>query len=152
MLNTQDFKDFQKTLAILFFAMLAGQIIFALVSLWLVSSGAFEATPALRNPFLMIVPLLVFGGFIAGNYQGRRLLLKAQEAETPEEKLNIYRSSMLMRFALPEGPSLMAIIAFLLTGERLFLGFTGMILFYFVTLYPSATRISNDLEFPDEDR
>ncbi|HRW70466.1 hypothetical protein, partial [Lentimicrobium sp.] len=83
--NNLYFKDFQKTLAILFFAMLAGQVFFALVSLWLVSSGAFEATSALRNPFLMIVPLFVFGGFIAGNYLGRRLLLKAQEAEAPEE-------------------------------------------------------------------
>lgn len=150
MTDRKAIQDFQRGMAIIYFAMMAGQVLFLFLSLALVTTGKVQTDPELRNLFLIMVPLFVLFGFLVGNLTGRRLLMQAREAGAQEEKLNNYRTSMLMRYACLEAPSLLAIVAFLLTGERMFLGFTGMILFYFVSLFPSEMRIINDLELPEK--
>jgi hypothetical protein len=150
MLNHPQFKEFQKSLAIVFFALLAGQVFFALISLGLVSQGVIVEEPLIRNIGLIIIPLLVLVGFVGSRFLGSRMLMKAKMAQDTEDKFNQYRSAFILRLALLETPGFFAIIAFMLTGERIFLGFLGILLFYFVTLFPSESRIIAELK-PEED-
>jgi len=145
MQNHPQFKDFQKSLAIVFFALLGSQIVFALVALGLISSGLEIANPEFRTYGLIIVPFLVLAGFIASRFVPAKLHERARTSNDIEEKFNHYRSALIIRLGLLETPSFFAIIAYLFTGERLFLGFVGMILFYFITLFPSENRIISDL-------
>lgn len=150
MLNHPQFKEFQKSLIIVFFALLAGQVFFALVSLGLVSQGIILEEPQVRNIGLVAVPLLVLVGFVGSRFLSSRMLMKARMTQKIEDKFNQYRSAFILRLALLETPGFFAIIAFMLTGERIFLGFLGILLFYFVTLFPSESRISAELS-PEED-
>ncbi|MDY0102567.1 MAG: hypothetical protein RBS07_06475 [Lentimicrobium sp.] len=150
MLNHPQIKEFQKSLAIVFFALLAGQVIFALVSLGLVSQGMIPAEPQLRNIGLIVIPFLVFFGFMGSRLIGSRMLMKARMALDTEDKFNQYRSAFILRLALLETPGFFAIVAFMLTGERIFLGFLSILLFYFVTLFPSESKIIAELGPEDE--
>ncbi|MBW6492446.1 MAG: hypothetical protein K0B15_14780 [Lentimicrobium sp.] len=151
MLNQPQFKSFQKSLSVIFFALLSGQVLFALVSLALRSSGFDLVHPEIRTWGFIIIPILVFSGFIASRFLSARLLEKARISEDMEEKYDHYKTALIIRLGLLETPSFFAIVAFLLTGERLFLGFVGMILFYFITLFPSDTRIISELNAGEED-
>ncbi len=150
MLNHPQFKEFQKSMAIVFFALLAGQVFFALISLGLVSQGIIIGEPQMRNIGLVAIPLLVLVGFVGSRFLGSRMLSRARMEQNIEEKFIQYRSAFILRLALLEAPGFFAIIAFMLTGERIFLGFLGILLFYFVTLFPSESRIIAELT-PEED-
>jgi hypothetical protein len=52
---------------------------------------------------------------------------------------------------LLEGPSFFAIVVYLLTGDYLFLGMSGLIMIVFFTLKPSAERAVNDMELHSEE-
>lgn len=146
MQNHPRFREFQQSMAIIFFAMLGGQVVFSLVSLGLVSKGFVTPVPGFRETGLLIVPLLVFSGYMAGRLLGKKMMEKAMSTDDVEEKLNLSRTALIIRLAALETPGLFAIVAFLFTGERLFLGFTGVLLFYFITLFPSDARIISDLD------
>lgn len=146
MQNHPRFREIQQSMAIIFFAMLGGQVVFAMVSLGLVSKGFVTPVPGFRETGLLVVPLLVFSGYMASRFMGKNMLAKAIKTDDAEEKLNLSRTALIIRLAALETPCLFAIVAFLLTGERLFLGFTGVLLFYFITLFPSDARIISDLE------
>lgn len=151
MLNQPQFKTFQKSLTIIFFAILGGQLMFALVALALRSTGFETVHQEIRSWGFIIIPLLVFSAYIASRYLSARIMEKARVSENIEEKYNHYRTALIIRLGLLEAPSFFAIVAFLLTGERLFLGYVGIILFYCITLYPSDTKIISELHAEEED-
>lgn len=150
MLNHPQFKEFQKALAIVFFALLAGQIFFALISLAVHNFGVGMADAELRIIGFFIVPFLVLAGFISSRFFSARLVKKARMEHNMDEKYNKYRTAVLVRLSLLEAPGFFAVIAFLLTGERLFLEFLAILLFYFITLFPSEANIIADLG-PEEE-
>ena len=53
------------------------------------------------------------------------------------EKMEDYRSACIVKYALLEGPSLLAILSFLITGDIPFLGMTGFIIAIFLTMKPT---------------
>ena len=61
-------------------------------------------------------------------------------------KLNAYRSIVIIRDALFEFPSLLAVISFMLTGEMLFLALTGSLITLFVYVRPTKDRVIRDLQ------
>ena len=150
MLNHPQLKEFQKSLAIVYFAMLVGQIFFALISLAIHKYGNELANDQLRTIGFIAVPVLVLAGFISSRFFSSRLVEKAIMEQDVAEKFNLYRTAIIVRLGLLETSGFFAIITFLLTGERLFLGFLGVLLFYFVTLFPSELKIVEELN-PEEE-
>lgn len=150
MLNHPKFKEFQKSSAIIFFAMLVGLIIFALISLAIHNYGGGFANAELRTIGFIVVPFFVLVGIVFSRIFSNRLMGKAILEQDIEEKFNKYRSALIVRLAMLETPGIIAISMFLLTGERFFLGFLGILLFYFVTLFPSEPKIMSEL-YPDEE-
>ena len=151
MLNHPQFKEFQKSLAIVFFAMLVGLILFVLTSLAVHKYGDTMANAKLRTIGFAAVPFLVLAGIVSSRFFSNRLVVKARMEENMEEKFNKYRTASIVRIGLLETPGIFAIIAFLMTGERFFLGFLGILLFYFVTLFPSEPKVISELNPEEED-
>ena len=150
MLNHPKFQEFQKSSAIIFFAMLLGLIIFALISLAIHNYGGGFLNAELRTIGFIAVPFFVLAGIVCSRIFSNRLMRKAIVEKDIEEKFNKYRSALIVRLAMLETPGLIAISTFLLTGERFFLGFLGILLFYFVTLFPSEPKIMSEL-YPEEE-
>lgn len=150
MLNHPNFKEYQKSLAIIYFAMLVGQIFFVLISLGIHNYGGGMADDQLRIIGFIAVPVLILAGFVSSRFFYVRLVKKARIEQDVDEKFNKYRTAVIVRLGLLETPGIFAIIIFLLTGERMFLGFLGILLFYFVTLFPSDSNIIAELN-PEEE-
>jgi hypothetical protein len=148
----QTVKSYFMALQIVYFALIAGQLIFAFLSFYLIRSGLFDGEQAeLRNIFIYIVPVFVVGGLFISHLLFKSFLNNAKGKISLYEKLTYYRSALIIRYALLEGPSFFAIVVYLLTGDYLFLGMSGLIVLIFFTLKPSVERAINDLELNSEE-
>lgn len=148
----QTVKSYFLAIRILYYALIAGQLVFALLTFYLIMSGLYDGEQMeLRNTFIFIVPVFVVGGLFASNILFKNFLNTARGKKNLYEKLSFYRSALIIRYALLEGPSFFAIVSFLLTGDYLFLGLSGLIILVFFTLNPTVEKAVNDLELHSEE-
>jgi hypothetical protein len=139
-------------LQIVYYALIAGQVIFAFLTFYLIRSGLFDSEQTeLRNIFIYIVPIFVVGGLLISHLMYKSLLNNAKGNKNLYDKLTTYRSALIIRYALLEGPSFFAIVVYLLTGDYLFLGMSGLVILVFFTLKPTVERAINDLELHSEE-
>ena len=68
-------------------------------------------------------------------------------------KLDAYRAALILRYALLEGPSMFAIVVYLVTGGIIFILLAALIVFYFVTIRPNKENVIKDLDLnPNEEQ
>ncbi|MBN2814221.1 MAG: hypothetical protein JXQ80_09105 [Bacteroidales bacterium] len=142
-----------KALKIIHAAMAIGQILFAALMTFLVMAGLLPAIDgSLANILLIVSVFLIISGTIASQLLFQSRLNLARKETTLTGKLAVYRSALIIRYALIEAPSLFTIIAALLTGNPLFLLLAGMIIVFFLALYPSAARMALHLGLEPEEK
>jgi divalent metal cation (Fe/Co/Zn/Cd) transporter len=147
----QTTQQYFKVLTILHYALITGVLLFALIAFALQSLNMFGENEELRNVFLYIVPLVALGGVIGGSMMYKKQVNEIKNKNSLAEKLEAYRAIFIMRDALLEGPSLFAIIAYLLTGEILFLALTGSLVAIFILVRPSKDKLAKDLELSSDE-
>jgi MFS family permease len=148
----QSSKEYFHALQIIYFALIAGQVLFGLLTFYLIQSGLFDGDQKdLRNIFIYIVPVFVVGGIFGSHIMFKKVLNEAKRKPSLYEKISAYRSALIVRYALLEGPSFFGIVVFLITGDYLFLGMNGLIIAVFFTLMPTVNRAVNDLELSAND-
>jgi len=148
----QTSKEYFKAMQIVYYALIAGQVLFALLSFYLIRTGSFDGEQSeLRNIFIYIVPVFVVGGLFGSNIMFKKALAEAKRKPRLVDKMAYYRSALIIRYALLEGPSFFGIVVYLITGDYLFLGMSGLIIAVFFTLKPGPDRAVNDLELSSDE-
>ena len=131
---------------ILFLALLAGQIIFGLLVLFVVNNGKMQfSIPPATDMFLIIVPVIALTSVAAGIFIFKLLLKKIAETEDMLAKLQLYLSATVIRLALIEGPSLLAIVCSMLTNNLFYIAISFLLIVYMISLRPTSYRIDNDI-------
>ena len=103
--NQMTTKAYFKALTIVYFALVAGQVVFALLALFLVQTGKLgDGGEELSNIFLYVLPFFVVGGILGSNIMFKKSLAEAKNKTGLLEKMNYYRSALIIRYALLEGP------------------------------------------------
>ena len=141
-----------KSITIIFSAFLMGQVIFAAIAYFLVSTGRFESRLSeLEKIFMVLVPVMIVGGRLAGKAFYDKRIQTAQNTKTAAEKLEIYRGATILRYAMLEGPVLFGIIGYLLTGSDMLILFVaaGILLFYM--LKPTKAKAASELQVSEFD-
>ncbi|MGZ3812336.1 MAG: hypothetical protein ACXVB0_16805 [Mucilaginibacter sp.] len=136
--------QFLKTIIIIHFALLAGQLLFAVVAFSLAVKVYFGVKDW-NDAFMYVGPALAIGGVLAGNFMFRQQLNALAGKNTLSEKISVYQSATIIRFALLEGPSLFSIVAFMLGGNLFFLVISGLLILYMLMLRPAKDRVESDL-------
>lgn len=123
--------DFQ-SLNVIAFALMAGVALFAATVFYLISSGSQPGSQAIISPSM---DLLLVGGVSLVCLTLSRIISGKLLDGFPQEKrqdfqtaLGGYRSAIILRFALLEGPGLLACVFALVTGNLNFLLITGFML------------------------
>jgi hypothetical protein len=143
---SQTSREYFKSLQIIFLALLAGQVIFAAVAYWLRSGQFVSVTEQLGSGFIFIVPAFIAGGLAAGWLIFKSRIRAAAEKTSLMEKMSDYRAVLIIRFAFLEGPTMLAVVAYLITGNQWFLGMAVIVMLVFLFLRPSRTRAVKDLQ------
>jgi hypothetical protein len=151
-------EGFLRSISIIHLALLAGQVIFGIVA-YAQSTRVYFGVNNMDDMFIFIVPVVAIGGFMAGYLIFKQQLVIIRGKRTLGEKVISYQTALIMRYALLEGPSLLAIVAYLLNGNLFYLAVAGLLMLYFLFLRPTMEKVENDLdlnfneklEFLDED-
>lgn len=135
-----------KTLAFTHVALLAFQMLFAIVA-FAQTSRMYFGVMNMNDQFVFIAPVLALGGFLGGYLIFKKQKYLLREKGSLEEKLTGYQSALITRFMLLQGPAVFAIVAYLLSGNIFFLFVTGLMSVYFIFLRPTREKIERDLHF-----
>lgn len=134
-------------------ALIIGQLFFLAIAIYLVINkvtGFGEAN--LDDVFIFVIPIFAVTSIGASYFVFKGKLNKLKESPSLEQKLVEYRSAQIIRWALLEGPSFLTIIAFLLTGQFLFVGIVAVIIMFFIPTFPNRSRFEKDLELTWEEK
>ncbi len=135
-----------KTLAFTHVALLAFQMLFAIVA-FAQTSRVYFGVMNMNDQFVFIAPVLALGGFLGGYLIFKKQKYLLREKESIQERLTGYQSVLITRFMLLQGPAVFAIVAYILSGNIFFLFITGLISVYFIFLRPTREKIESDLRF-----
>jgi hypothetical protein len=135
-----------KTLAFTHVALLAFQMLFAIVALARTSRMYFGVMN-MDDRFVFIVPVLALGGFFGGYLIFKKQKYVLREKESVQERLTGYKSVLITRFVLIQGPAIFAIAAYILSGNVFFLFIIGLMSAYFIFLRPTREKMESDLRF-----
>jgi hypothetical protein len=138
-------ENFVKSISIIHLALLAGQVIFAIVA-YAQSVKVFFGVHYMDDAFMYIVPLAAIGGFIAGYTIFKKQLAAIHTKKSLGEKIIGYQTALIIRYALIEGPCLLAIVAYMLNNNLFYLGVAGLLILYFIFLRPTMEKVENDLD------
>lgn len=139
--------EYFKVLQIIFYALVAGQVMFGFVALLLIQMAGFNAElQDLENILLIIVCVFVFSGYLGSRIFFQVRMKSARARNSLAEKMDDYRGAVIIRFALLEGPSMLSIIAYLITGLWAFLIIAAFIIVIFFALRPTPDKAINDLQ------
>lgn len=140
-------KDFFKSVQIIHLALITGVIILGIFAYSFHYIGIeMEGGKDLNFDLIYVVPVFAIAGIIASNLVFKQKLKECIARPNLKEKLNCYRSALIIKFALIEGSSFFALVAFLLTGDLLYLGFAAILVVVFITYIPSKEKSIVDLE------
>ena len=146
MIKNQPQSGYFKTLSILFYALLAGQVIFLLVVTGLTVSGFVEPDEALGAMLLYAAPVLLLGSSVLAKTIYKRRLPEIAAIVSLADRLAQYRGLSVLRFALVQGSVLFAIVSFMITGSQPIALIAAAGILFFITLRPTKEKIIQDLQ------
>ena len=143
-----------RNISILFTALCTGIILFAGVSLAVNRfNGPFIPENNFSYPGLgVLVIFTVICLYLAHFNYNKQMRPELLTQLSLPKKLDHYRSALIKYMAFLEGPAILSIIAFLLTGYFRFLAITFILLLNMYLKRPSKMRMSNDLKLSSNEQ
>ncbi len=135
--------DTFKQLKIIFVALALGQILYFVVTLFLIQNDTVIPNKDFSTAGGFIVPLVVVLMVVASKLLYNRDINSKIEAGD-EEKIITYRISNIVKFALLEGANLFSITFYLLTGDFLYVGMFVIVMGIFLVNYPGKEKFMTD--------
>jgi len=143
----QTSKEFFLNLTILHASLIIGQVLFIVIFFYMNSSGTEgSGGEDLDQVFQLIIPIAVIGGLFGSMVLPNRRLQAIKGETDIKEKLANYRGAMILKYALLEGPALIAIVGYYITDTIYYLGFALILIVAQLIYRPTRDRTANDLE------
>jgi hypothetical protein len=132
-------KNYFLTLNILFFGLLMGPAMLAMVAMVLIQTGTFVPLidDALSSLFGIAVPAVGIGAFYASKILFEKRMPAVIALPTLDEKLDGYRTELILKYALLESPAIFAFLAYLLTGTMLLFAIGAAMLLFMLMVRPT---------------
>jgi hypothetical protein len=135
------------TMRIIHFAMMAGLVLFGVVTFYLNSANSEIVTHPQRDALLLVAgafTLMAVG--LSPILFKQQLTSKLTESDDLRSKLAKYQTAHLIRSAVLEGAGLFATVISMLTRESMTLAALAIIIGVFVLSIPSAFSLERDLQ------
>ncbi len=151
--QNQTSKEYFNSLTIIHAALIAGQLMFIGVLVYLNRSESPTSYSENHNDiFLILAPVLAILGILGGFFITKNRLESIDKRTELKDKLEHYRTTLIIKFALLEGPSLFSLVCFLLSGNYMFLGLSAILILILFTYRPTKEKTMRDLELSHKDR
>ena len=145
-------KQYFKTLTILFYALIIGQII--MIGIAFLSPFFLEktiVTAKLQMYIILLVSFICIFGFSSVRAVFKNKLKQLSQKKDLVEKMQKYQNLTIAKYATLEGCSFCAAIATFLTGDTILLTFSLLMLMLIFVDKPSCYKAMKDLNLSSED-
>ncbi|MBI9066976.1 MAG: hypothetical protein JEZ09_06765 [Salinivirgaceae bacterium] len=139
------------------FAMVFGLLSFFVIALFLkepISREELilsEIKPSLINVYFLILGIFSFFGLIVGEILSRKKIEQARTKILLIEKVNEYMAAKIIKYAMLEAPTLLAIVFYLMAPLLGFVVLTIALLALLLISYPSKSRIIQELNLKKQE-
>lgn len=141
-----------KALKILFDALFVGQAVFIAAAFFVIKQKVIIPSQNIENIFLPVSIVVALSCIILGAGIFKTRLQKLNDVQLPlQEKFVQYRTNSIIRWALLEGPCLLAVTGYLVTANQLFLLIAGILLLVFTSTAPAKSKVCAHLGINNED-
>jgi len=130
-------RTFFSTLALIHAGMMIGPVLLLSIAFYINASGGYMKNLEI-DMLNWIISLLAMGGIASSRLIFRIKISKAKSIENFKSRLLAYQKALFIRWALLEGPALVAVIGYLISGEVLFFYIAVMLIV--VHLFSRVTR------------
>ncbi len=151
--KAQTTKEYFKSLTILHFALLIGQVLFGIVTFYINSTNTVGFDYVIQNDiFLLVAPVLFIGGILSSTLIAKHQLKMNKAKTILKAKLGGYMSTLIIKLAILEGVSLCMLVFYYMTANLLFLLLSGLTIVLFIMNRPTKEKAINDLELNQKER
>lgn len=137
-----------RSMQIIYGALITGVLLFGMVAIFVLQTADL-------NTFsldVMGMVAIVFGitGSALGQYLYNTKLQSVKNADT-STKLQTWKTVLITRTALIEGPCLFAVVNLLIGGGQLFVIVYALLLAWMASNFPTRMKVKSDLDISDEE-
>ena len=137
--------NYIKNLRIIYFLTLISPILLIGVFSLTIEKGTVMLNDSINEVFQYLIPVFGLIFISLGFVIFKKRLKSIRTEENQETKLQLYRGIFVQRIAFIEGVAIFAAVAFVLTLNTLFIAYTLLTLAFYAPVFPSNTRIKNEL-------
>lgn len=143
-------KTFLRTLTIIHTALCAGLMLFAGFVYY--KNGAFTARMDQQAIFIYVVPIVAIAGYFISQLLFKKRLEAISKEEKLATKLGKYQVASILKYALLEGPAILALLAYYWSGNALHLVIAIALIAYLLVQRPTADKIKRELPLTYEEQ
>lgn len=138
------------TIFIIYIALLVGQLLFFGVTFYLTADNTAEPDPD-NDVFLYVALTLSLGAITGGMAVTRKKLVEIRAMSGIIQKVDAYKTMMIIQLAMLESANLFAIVSFLITANYLLAGIAGIGIAAFIALIPLKPKVLRAIEVHEYD-
>jgi uncharacterized membrane protein len=146
-MNKLSLNKYFKNLLLFYMTLIFIQLVFILVSLHIRSKGYITDEYDTWNFLKYVVPILAIIALFTGKNSYKRIIVKARKKSTLAKKLASYRKAFMIQFMFWLAPSLVSILAYMLTGNWVYVTISGLIIILFIINRPGIEKARKELDF-----
>ena len=104
--KSQTSREYFRTLQIIFYSLIAGQVIFGLVAFFIHQSMTMNPSEKeLRDILKFVIPVIMLITYLISNSLFKKNIKTAPGRKSLAEKMNDYRAALVIRYAIMESAS-----------------------------------------------
>lgn len=144
--NTPTIRQELKSLRTIYGALIVGVVLFALIAIALtLKGGVKQEDPGFAQILLIVATLTALVNIPIGFSLFKRRTATIHE-EPLKNKIEIYRSAMIIRTAILEGNGFFFIVCYILTGATVFLIELLAIIVLMIYFFPTSSRLAKEMQ------
>ncbi|WP_047245431.1 hypothetical protein [Maribacter thermophilus] len=143
-------KTFYRTLSFIHLSLVIGLL--GLTVILLLQGKGFNAHTEGNDLLLYIIPIISIIGYFGGQFLFNRSISKINRQQSLKKKLTEYTSASLVKYACIEGPAIICLVAYYISGNALPLTIGLCLMALLIVQRPSRQKIIEQLPLTSEEQ
>lgn len=139
-----------KILGLIHIALVFGLVVFLVFSYY--QSNGFSNGIDQGDIFIYITPIVAISGYFGSQFMFKKLIAAIRKEDTLQYKLQKYQMASIIKFALIEGPSFLALFAYMISGNTLHFAIAICLIAYLILQRPTLDKFISQVKPSLEDR
>jgi hypothetical protein len=144
-------QTYLKTIGVIHLALILGQVMFGVLIICQTRQSILFI-PKANDSFFIVAIILTITAIAGGTFWFKQNIDNATSKDSLKQKLMVYQTAFIKRFALLDGASLFAIVVSSVRGNLFYLLIAGAIILFMLVLRPTKDKIENDLNLSYDDK